>query len=141
LRKEELGMPLIEWTQDLAVGYEKIDDQHKQLFRAADDLAEAMWQGKGVEEVKKTVDFLLEYTRTHFRDEEQLMAASNFPGYEAQKRAHDKFTEDIIELKRKLETAELTANDSAELLNIIGDWLRTHIRTLDLELGLYLTKK
>ena len=100
-----------------------------------------MWQGKGVEEVKKTVDFLLEYTKSHFRDEEQLMAANNYPGYEAQKRAHDKFTEDIIELKRRLEAAELTANDSAEVLNIIGDWLKSHIRALDTELGIYLTKK
>ena len=134
-------MPMIEWTPDLAVGHDTIDDQHKQLFKAADDLAEAMWQGKGVEEVKKTVDFLLEYTKTHFGDEEQLMTSHNYPGYETQKQAHEKFTGEIAELKQKLKTSELTSNASVDVLNTACDWLRSHIRTLDMELGTYLKVK
>lgn len=55
-------MPIIVRTPDLTVGDSKIDEQHKQLFKAADDLAEAIFAGRGKEELEKTIDFLSEYT-------------------------------------------------------------------------------
>lgn len=131
-------MGMIEWTPDLAVGHEAIDDQHKKLFKAADDLAEAMWQGRGIEEVGKTVDFLLQYTRTHFQDEERLMTSHDYPGFAVQKRAHEKFTSDIEALRDQLSSGKPALEESSKVLNKVCDWFRTHIRTLDTELGAYI---
>lgn len=134
-------MDLINWTSDLSVGYETIDDQHKQLFKAANALAEAMWDGKGKEEVKKTIDFLGEYAIFHFKDEEDVMLKHAYPGYPAQKQAHEKFLKDITDLQTKFEAAEVSSALAIEVLTNACDWFRGHIRQMDKLLGDFLGKK
>lgn len=134
-------MPIIMWTPDLAVGVEKIDDQHKQLFKAADDLAEAIFAGRGHGELEKTIDFLAEYTVFHFRDEEQTMIENGYPGYAAQKSSHERFEAEIGELKRKYKSGEVTGGLAVEVLTKACTWFKEHIRTLDRGLGGYLKEK
>lgn len=43
----------IEWTDELATGVNKIDNQHKELFKRINNLLDACNQGKGKDEVKK----------------------------------------------------------------------------------------
>ena len=131
-------MPVIMWTPDLAVGHEKIDEQHKQLFKAADDLAEAIFAGVGEVEVGKTIDFLAEYTSVHFRDEEALMNEHGYPGYPAQKDQHDRFETTITDLRRKYKSGELGTGVAVDVLTKACTWFKEHIRTLDRHLGLYL---
>lgn len=131
-------MPLIEWTPDLTVGIDKIDDQHKRLFQAADDLGEAMWAGKGVAEINRTVAFLLEYTQFHFGDEEELMIRKSYPGLHAQQEAHKKFTHDIKQFERRLSEGQASSQEAIEVLNTVCDWLRNHIRVMDKALGDFL---
>jgi hemerythrin len=100
---------LIVWTPDLATGSDQIDGQHKQLFKAANALAEAMWDGKGQDEVSKTIDFLAEYTVFHFGDEERIMLENAYPGYTLQKQSHEKFISDITALRKKFEGGEVTS--------------------------------
>ena len=131
-------MDLINWTSDLAVGHEEIDKQHRQLFKAANALAEAMWDGKGREEVKKTIDFLADYVIFHFKDEEEVMLKHAYPGYAAQRQAHEKFLSDITELKTKYESAEASSALTIEVLTNACDWFRGHIRQMDILLGDFL---
>lgn len=63
----------IEWTQDLSTGSDEIDNQHKELFRRINSLLDACNQGKGREEIGKTVQFLEDYVITHFSAEEEYM--------------------------------------------------------------------
>jgi len=134
-------MDLINWTPDLAVKHEKIDDQHRQLFKAANSLAEAMWDGKGTEEVKKTIDFLAEYAIFHFNEEEQVMLDNAYPGYTAQKNAHEKFLNQVADLKVKCESGEVSSAFVIDVLTNACDWLRDHIRQMDIRLGEFLSTK
>lgn len=134
-------MALIMWTPDLAVGIAKIDDQHQQLFKAADDLAEAMWAGKGRQEVEKTIDFLADYTLYHFRDEETVMMENQFPGYSVQKQAHEQFTQEITRLRQRFSSEEGGTAMAIEVLSGACNWLRDHIKTMDKALGDYLQKR
>jgi hemerythrin len=134
-------MGLIMWTPDLAVGVEKIDDQHKQLFKAADDLAEAMWAGKGKDEVAKTIDFLAEYTRFHFGEEEATMARIDYPGYGGQKQAHETFVNEVTNLKSKYQSGEVTSSVAIEVLTKACNWFRDHIKTMDKALGDHIKDK
>ena len=134
-------MPLILWTQDLAVGDSKIDDQHKQLFAAADNLAEAMWAGKGAEEIAKTIEFLQEYTIFHFGDEESTMTTNAYPGYDAQKAAHERFKRELSELKAKHQSGAVSSTLAVELLQKSINWFRDHIRAMDQPLGKFLKEK
>ncbi len=134
-------MDLIVWTPDLATGSDEIDDQHKQLFKAANALAEAMWDGKGKEEVSKTVDFLADYTVFHFGDEERIMLENGYAGYQQQKKSHEKFVADIGALKKKFEFGEVTSSLAIEVLTEACNWFRTHIKQMDAELGKFLKNK
>jgi len=44
-----------QWRQDLSVGFQEIDDQHKELFRKINDLLESIGQGRGIQEVKNMI--------------------------------------------------------------------------------------
>ncbi|MBV5350516.1 hemerythrin domain-containing protein, partial [bacterium] len=76
----------ITWREDLAVGVEQIDDQHKELLARFDLLLSACKQGKGSEEVLHLLDFLDEYVIRHFGDEEQLQKKIGFPDFTAHSR-------------------------------------------------------
>jgi hemerythrin len=132
---------LIVWTPDLATGSDQIDDQHKQLFKAANALAEAMWDGKGQSEVTKTIDFLADYTVFHFGDEEKIMLENAYPGYALQKQSHEKFISDITALRKKFEGGEVTSALAIEVLTEACNWFRSHIKMMDAELGGYLKNK
>jgi hemerythrin-like metal-binding protein len=134
----EKAMDLINWTPDLAVGHDKIDDQHRQLFKAANALAEAMWDGKGAEEVRKTVEFMAEYAVFHFKDEEDVMLKNSYPGYAAQKQAHEKFLKDVSDLKTRFESTEVSSALAIEVLTNACNWFRDHIRQMDKPLGDFL---
>ena len=60
----------IVWTPALSVGVENIDSQHKIWFEKADQLFEAGKTGKSKEVIAQMFDFLDDYTKQHFRDEE-----------------------------------------------------------------------
>lgn len=68
----------IHWNKNLEVGVSLIDEQHKEWFRRADQLFEAGKSGKSKEYIIQMFDFLDEYTKTHFRDEEKYMLSINF---------------------------------------------------------------
>ena len=58
------------WTEDLSVGVDVIDQQHKIWFEKANQLFDAGKNGKAKEFIAQMLDFLDEYTKMHFRDEE-----------------------------------------------------------------------
>lgn len=72
----------IVWTPALSVGVENIDSQHKIWFEKADQLFEA---GKPENPVAQMFDFLDDYTKMHFRDEEAYMTKINYPEIDEQK--------------------------------------------------------
>lgn len=63
----------IEWTPDLSVGVELIDEQHKIWFEKANGLFEAGKERKAREYINTMIDFLDDYTKQHFKDEEAYM--------------------------------------------------------------------
>ncbi len=128
----------IEWTDDLAVGIELIDNQHKELFKAVNDLTEAMWDGRGREQAQKLMVFLGDYVVLHFGAEESLMVKKNFQRYKEHKQLHDKFVEEFVRFKATFESGESDANFTVKVLDETCDWLRNHIKKMDKELGVFL---
>lgn len=128
----------LEWSNELATGYEEIDQQHRELFNRINNLFEACKQRKGMEEVKSMMQFLADYVIKHFSAEEKYMERLSYPGYAAHKAQHWKFTETFSELKKRLEEEGpgvlLVVNTNL----ILVEWLKNHIRKVDKELGAFL---
>ncbi len=128
----------IQWTPDLAVGVEKIDGQHKELFRIADELLEAMRLGRGKAEATRALLFLEQYLIDHFGLEEKAMVAHGYPGYADHKAQHEAFVRDFFDLKKSHQELGPTTGLVIEINNRVCVWLRNHIAKTDKALGAFL---
>lgn len=131
----------IEWRKSYEVGVEKIDEQHKELFRKINNLLEACSARKGKEEVLNTIDYLGKYVVTHFSDEEKLQRDNNYPEYKNHKAAHDKFIKDYENLKLRMEEEGVSVNFIVSVNKVVVDWLVKHIASADKAVGDFLKSK
>lgn len=122
---DEVRMSLFTWQPKFSVHHDLIDEQHRGLFRAAEDLHAAMLRGAGRNVIAATLDSLLDYTQKHFRDEEQLMVKNKYPQYAQHKAEHDKFTQRVRQLKTDL--ANNQAAITVAVMQFVSDWLKNHI--------------
>ncbi|NLP36311.1 MAG: hemerythrin family protein [Firmicutes bacterium] len=127
----------IVWTPDLSVGVEHIDAQHKVWFEKASELFEAGKQRKAKEYINTMIDFLDDYTKQHFSDEEAYMEEINYPEIEAQKRAHASFIQDLAKLKKDYNEFGGNILVIINANKMVIDWLSNHIRVMDKKIGEY----
>lgn len=127
----------VKWTPNLSVGVENIDHQHKLLFEKANNLFQAGKQRKGKEVIAEMLDFLEDYTKQHFRDEEAYMAKINYPGLEQQKAAHKNFVAELAKLKEEYQKSGGNIVVIIRANQLIVNWLTKHISTMDKQIGLY----
>ena len=126
-----------QWDSSLETGYEKVDNQHKQLVSALNNLLEASRSGKGDEAIMETLDFLTGYAIKHFADEERLQTDFSYPDYHNHKIIHDEFKKTVGELVNRVRNEGPTVNIINEVCNIIGAWLLNHIRGDDFRMATF----
>lgn len=126
------------WKDSLKVGVALIDSEHKELCDRIDALFAACGQGKGKDELLKTVDFLESYTVKHFSDEEKLQRASAYPKVAAHKEMHEFFKSKIAEMKQDIRQNGATVASVSQANYFLMDWLLNHIQKVDTELANYL---
>ena len=130
-----------QWDPDLETGHEKIDNQHKQLISALNSIIEASQQGKGKDELFKTLDFLSGYTIMHFQTEEKLQMQYDYPDYVVHKRYHDEFKITVEGLSKRLVDEGPSELLIGEVTTIIGKWLLNHIKGDDFRMAAYVKSK
>ena len=128
----------LKWTDELAVGVETIDNQHKSIFAMANNLFDAMEEGRGKEEVGETIAFLRKYITEHFRDEEELMVNHNYAGYSEQRKEHKQFIKDYSALENEVETKGISSHFVVQTQLFLAKWFVNHINKSDKALGAYL---
>ena len=125
------------WDSNLETGYEKVDNQHKQLVIAVNNLMEASAQGRGDKAVLETLDFLTGYAIKHFADEEQLQINYNYPDYLSHKRLHDEFKVVVGDLTKQV----MEKGPTMEMIDIVsstvGAWLLNHIKGDDFRMAAF----
>lgn len=122
-------MPLFTWNDSYSVKVAQCDQQHKKLFEIINHLADAMRTGQGNEVMGKTIAELLVYTRTHFRQEEELMKKAGFPHLEPHQAMHQKFVAEVESVVRQAQEGK--AANPIQMLNMLRDWLVNHIQKVD----------
>ncbi len=122
-------MPLMEWTDDLNVGFELIDKQHRVLLDMINELYDALMEIRGQEALKKIVNRMVEYAAIHFMTEEKHMVEFGYEDYKNHKAIHDGFSSKAVDLKNKLSEEGFVL--SLDVLNFLRDWLIEHIKGTD----------
>ncbi len=128
----------INWNPNLAVGYEIIDNQHKELFARVNRLLDAMTRGEGKQEVEKVVNFLGEYVVTHFKAEEEIMQKYQYPDYANHKKQHAQLIHTFTEIKVRINYDGVSPLTTIQVQRELGDWLINHIGKQDQALGAFI---
>ena len=127
----------IEWSDDdLSVGIEEIDAQHKILVGLVNRMHQAIHERHGSDVVKGILAELADYTRIHFAVEESLMRIFGYPGYEEHKEMHEELLQNVHELQEKVESGKTAIG--FELMHFLRNWLTKHIMDEDMQYSGYL---
>ena len=126
-------MAMINWDDKYKTGNSKIDTEHKKLIDLINQLSDAMQAGKGKEVCGKVLGELINYTRTHFAMEEQLMATHGYAKTSEHKAEHTKLVKDVLDFQSKFDAGSITL--SVSLFTFLKDWLINHILKSDMALA------
>jgi hemerythrin len=126
------------WTNDLNTGNVMIDNQHKQLIQAVNNLLDACASGKGRSELNHTMDFLASYTSKHFGDEERLQIQYRYADYANHKKLHDGFKRTVADLMARMREEGATVSLVGKVSFSVGDWLIKHIKGEDTKVAAHI---
>ncbi len=116
-------MPLIEWTDDMSVGLTELDNDHKLIIEAINQLDANANDATRKDVVRQCLMRLRRYAEYHFAREEKVMAACAFPAIKVQKSEHRDFVKRVQEVTRRFDAqpAESAEIISQELLGFLRD--------------------
>jgi hemerythrin len=130
----------LQWTEELAVGYDLIDQQHRELIEKFNNFLEACNRRRGKENLTELFQFLDEYVILHFQEEEALMKLHHYPAMAQHLEQHREFTSRLSELRQELEKSGPTIHVLIRTNKALLYWLTTHIKQVDVKLGRFLSQ-
>jgi len=133
-------MPLMEWNDRLSVGISQFDNEHKKLVSMINELFDAVQSGRGKESLGHILDGLIDYTKTHFANEEHYMEKFSYPDLKAHRTEHETLTKQVVDIQRKYHQGA-TAMLSMEVMTFLKNWLIKHIQGTDKKYGPFLATK
>ena len=129
----------LEWDESFATGVHKFDEQHKKLFDMVNDLHDAMQKKRSKDAIGSILNRLIEYTGSHFAEEEAAFSKFNYPDQVQHKQHHTKLVGQVLELHGKFNSGEAVLTQS--VIEFLQDWLISHIKGVDKLYGPCLGKK
>jgi hemerythrin len=129
------------WTQNLSVGVEEIDCQHKELIKRVNDFYAAMKTIEKKDEILKMLRFLEDYVVIHFSDEQVLQVKYKYPLYPEHVKLHKAFIEDIKKIRKDVEDNGITVATGLIIGSTLSNWLINHISVKDKALGVYIQEQ
>ena len=113
------------WDDQLLIGHEMIDCQHKGLFALADRLYEAECNRAPQDVVCEVLCELADYSMEHFSAEENLMRIASFPHFAEHLAEHWSFIQKITILINDYERGKPSIQTECRVFLV--DWLCSHI--------------
>lgn len=121
-------MAKLVWTDQLNIGVEVIDQQHRRILDYINQLDNAQENSISGKEMGKLIHELVDYTVSHFGFEESLQEESGYPFLKAHKKVHELFTRRVLEFQTQFDQGH---NVSKELHSLLVSWLLNHIQVDD----------
>ncbi len=119
----------IEWKDEYSVGVQILDDDHKKLVQLLNQFSTAYDYAMSESFERKALEDLIDYTKTHFSREEQIMEENGYPDVENHKAQHKKM---IAQVETFVELYNLKGHDALEeVSNFLTKWLINHINGTD----------
>ena len=121
----------MQWKEEFSVGVDAFDQDHKILFDLVNQFEIAGTTGKSDEHIVAVLETLIDYTKTHFKREEDMMDKYGYPDLLEHKHAHDRLAEQVEAFCHRYESGDHTVTN--DLIAFMNNWLQIHI--LDEDMG------
>lgn len=139
LYKKTSSKQYLDWKDEYSVGIESIDHQHKKLINLINHLQTAIDHSTGEQFEREALDELVNYTRTHFAYEEELMESNGYPEFDAHKTQHKNMVDKVEKVLAEYQKDKETAMHNA--IEFLKHWLINHINGTDKEYSKFLISK
>lgn len=123
-------MEVLVWSDKISVGVESFDEEHKQLINFINRLNNALQIKSAQKTMEEILVGLVNYTKIHFKHEEDAMLKYGYPEYEKHKKEHDNLTSKVTEFHERLRSGK--SSFSLELMDFLSNWLINHIQKTDM---------
>ena len=114
------------WKDIYSLDNQKLDDEHKTLFKIAEEAFAVVEPELKHEKIKNILNKLYEYTKVHFSHEEEYMQEINYPQFEIHKELHENIVNTINEFVKELATLSEDSFEK-ELAKLIDGTIVHHI--------------
>jgi hemerythrin len=108
------------------------------LFETVNRLLDACDQGRGQEELAKSLAFLINYTVKHFSEEEALQQQYGYPGFREHRQIHENFKQAVGEFEKELNSRGPSEAMLEQIKIQVGGWLVTHVKSEDIKMAAFL---
>ena len=88
----------VHWEDSYSIGIKEIDNQHKKLFDLVNKLYDLEENANIKEEIRDILYAFSDYTKVHFRDEEEYMASIGYPELREHKKIHQHIIESLSQI-------------------------------------------
>ncbi|MFZ2406898.1 MAG: bacteriohemerythrin [Methylobacter sp.] len=131
-------MTILNWNDQLVLGIESVDKQHKHLIDLTNQLNEAVAIGADRDTIINIVNGLIDYTVYHFQHEERLMSDAKFNPtiYAIHEAEHKEFVAKMTAVQREVQIDISALSDN--LIDYLVNWLYHHILNTDKQMALSL---
>lgn len=132
LKQASAKLALMEWTDDMSVGVDVLDHDHRKLFGLINELdtiinADVVSKQGAIDSV---LSELADYSNYHFNREQALMEACEYPDLDNHKKVHIIYKNKLDEalLDHKKQPASINVQ---EIRDFLKNWWIDHIMVMD----------
>jgi len=129
---------VFEWNDDLSVSVDQMDQEHQELLglmRALKDVPE----GDTLEAVDR-MEALLVMTQRHFKEEESLLAKSEYQQLDMHKQIHNNLLGKMKDFEAQIKTG-YSRSLKRHITIFLEAWIIVHIKSVDRQYGPFLQGK
>ena len=105
------------WSESYSLGVKHIDDEHKKLFKIADELKEMECRSVQREEFRKILYEIRYYLKEHFASEEKYMQELHYKGIVAHKLKHEKIIELFVGIMKSTKKLDIICLKLKKFIN------------------------
>jgi len=123
-------MKLLKWRDEYSMGEEKIDEQHKGLFKLSNEIYHLVERGvDDAEHFRELFMALNDYSLDHFIYEEMYMESKNYPELEEHIEQHLVFSKTL----KKLALGINKESHIKDIGEFVTTWLLQHVLNEDMK--------
>lgn len=134
----EYRMNSFKWNKKSSVGVDAMDDDHRKLFEIINNLYDSINRGEQYTKLQKILAEMIQYSRYHFKAEEDLMRKFEYPELRKHVKAHVEYIEKIGEIRKQFKESNSDLITLMKIQDFLGDWWINHIEFIDKKYGVYL---